>query len=190
MNKTEIEAKAAKIEMIVLDNDGVLTDGKVWVDSNGSESKAYNIRDGFGVILGRMSGIIFAIITGIKSKIVESRAERLRIEEVHEGLTEKAEILEGIAEKYNLSLDQIAYMGDDLIDLRVMSIVGLGTCPANAHPEVKNAADWISNFDGGRGAVRELVDLILKAKGQWDEILESYKSGKANLSIIQRNKYD
>lgn len=190
MNKAEIEAKAGKIEMIVLDNDGVLTDGKVWVNSNGQESKAYNIRDGFGVILGRMAGITFAIITGIKSKIVESRAERLRIEEVHEGLTEKAEILERIARKYKLNLDQVAYMGDDFIDLRAMKISGLGAAPANAHPDVRIAADWVSSFDGGNGAVRELVELVLKAKGQWEGILESYESGSAELSIIQRNKYD
>ncbi|MBT7618569.1 MAG: HAD hydrolase family protein [Calditrichaeota bacterium] len=190
MNNTEIKDRAAKIKMIALDNDGVLTDGKVWVDSDGQESKAYNMQDGFGVILGRQAGIIFAIITGIKTRIVESRAERLRIEEVHEGLTEKAEILEGIAKKYNLILDQIAYMGDDLIDLRAMKIAGLGTCPANAQPDVKNGADWISTHDGGKGAVRELVELILKARGDWDQILESYISGEAELSIIQKNKYD
>jgi 3-deoxy-D-manno-octulosonate 8-phosphate phosphatase (KDO 8-P phosphatase) len=174
MELDKLSGKAALIKMIVLDNDGVMTDGKVFISAQGIESKAFAIRDGFGVVMARQAGISFGIITGLLSPIVEMRARQLGILEVHQGFTDKLERMRDIVNRHELKPEEVAYMGDDMFDLPVMRYVGLGAAPADAHPLVAEGADWVSAYKGGEGAVRELIELILKARGQWDWALKTF----------------
>ncbi len=170
----EVIQKASKVKLIVLDNDGVFTDGRVYVTNIGTESKAYDIRDGFGVVMARRLGIQFAIITGLLTPIVEYRAKQLGIEELRHGFMNKLDQMKEIIAKFELDPQQVAYMGDDIFDLPVMRYVGLGAAPADAYPLVKEGADWVSDCPGGHGAVRELIDLIVKARGEWDWVLSTF----------------
>jgi len=160
--------------MIVLDNDGVLTDGKVTINNEGVESKSYAIRDGFAVVVARRLGIKFGIITGLLSKIVETRAAQLGITEVHMGFVDKLDRMKEIIERNGLEPDEVAYMGDDLFDLPVMRYVGLGAAPADAYPLVAESADWVAENAGGAGAVRDLVELVLKSQGHWEWVLKTF----------------
>ena len=172
--ESEVVRKASKIKLIVLDNDGVFTDGRVYVTNNGGESKAYDIRDGFGVVMARKLGIQFAIITGLLTPIVEYRAKQLGIEELRQGFTDKLDLMKELIAKYELDPEEVAYMGDDIFDLPVIKYVGFGAAPGDAYPLVKEGADWVSVNPGGRGAVRELIDFIVKARGEWDLVLKTY----------------
>ena len=174
MDIQEINERASRIELIALDNDGVLTDGRVYINTDGIESKAFDIRDGFGIVLARRAGLKFVIITGLKSPIVEVRAKMLHIDEVHQGFVEKDDVLRDILKKHNLSLEQAAFMGDDLFDLPALRIAGLSAAPADAHPGVKAEVHWVSSKRGGRGAVRELSELIVKARGQWESMMDVF----------------
>lgn len=176
-----IEHKAATIKLVGLDNDGVLTDGRVYVDQDGRESKSFDIRDGFGIIMARRAGLVFVVITGRKNAIIETRAATLGIEEVHQGFLDKLRILKEIAEQRDLPLSQIAFMGDDLFDLPVMRAVGLSGAPCDAHPDVIAEADWVSQFPGGRGAVREFAELIIKAQGQWPRLTSFFAAEDAGV---------
>ena len=175
MEKKEIVKLANKIKLIALDNDGVLTNGQVFINDYGGVSKSYDIRDGLGIIMARKAGIIFAIITGLKSPIVEERARQLGIEEVHQGLFNKSDILKYLLIRHNLSSSQAAYMGDDVIDIPVFSEVGLSAAPASAHADVLNNATWIAKSPGGNGAVRELTDFILSAQGKYGDFIKEGK---------------
>jgi 3-deoxy-D-manno-octulosonate 8-phosphate phosphatase (KDO 8-P phosphatase) len=163
--------------MIVLDMDGVMTDGRVHLDAQGVESKAFFIRYGFGIFLARKVGIDFAIITGVTSPIVERRAAYLGIDEVHQGHVDKDATLKGIMERRALDRSQVAYIGDDLFDLPALRLAGLSAAPADAHPDVLAEVDWVSKYPGGRGAVRELIELVLKAGGRWDTAMQTYTQG-------------
>ncbi len=171
MENRELLTSAKKIKLIALDNDGVLTGGQVMINDYGGAAKSYDIRDGLGVIMARKVGITFAIITGLKSPIVEERARQLGIEEVHQGLFDKCDILKHLLIRHNISSAQAAYMGDDIIDIPVFDEVGLSAAPANAHIDVLKKADWIAKCNGGMGAVRELTDFILKSQGKYDHFL-------------------
>jgi 3-deoxy-D-manno-octulosonate 8-phosphate phosphatase (KDO 8-P phosphatase) len=166
--------KASRIKLIVLDNDGVLTDGRLFVSDLGSETKAFHIRDGFGVIMGRHAGLKFAIITGLNTPIVQYRAKQLGIDDVRKGFVDKLTQMKGILSKNQLEPEEAAYMGDDLFDLPVMGYVGLGAAPADAHPLVIEHADWVSPTRGGHGAVRDLIEFILKARGDWDRMVREF----------------
>jgi len=174
LDSDQIAKKAAVVKMIVLDNDGVMTDGKVYINAAGVESKAFAIRDGFGVVMARRAGLSFGIITGLLSTIVETRARQLGIVEVHSGFQDKLEVMKGIIERNGLAPEQVAYMGDDMFDLPVMRYVGLGAAPADAHSVVVERADWVSSFNGGEGAVRDLIELILKEQGHWDWAMREF----------------
>lgn len=170
----EVIQKAGKIKLIVLDNDGVFTDGCVNVSNTGVEYKSYDIRDGFGVVMARRLGIQFAIITGLLTPIVEYRAKQLGIEELRQGFMNKLDQMKEIIEKFGFTPDQVAYMGDDLFDLPVMKYVGLGAAPKNAYPLVCEQADWVSQSPGGHGAVRELIDFIVQSRGEWDWVIKTF----------------
>ncbi len=170
----EVIQKASRVKLIVLDNDGVFTDGCVYVTNTGVESKSYDIRDGFGVVMARKLGIEFAIITGLLTPIVEYRAKQLGIEELRQGFTNKLELIKEITAKFNLDPEEVAYMGDDLFDLPVIRYVGLGAAPGDAYPFVAQNADWVSTSKGGHGAVRELIDLVVQARGEWDSVLKTF----------------
>ena len=150
------------IKLAAFDVDGVLTDGGVIFDENGHEYKVFNAKDGQGIVNLNNAGIITAIITARKNGTVEHRAKNLSIKELHQGSKNKIETLEGIMNKYKISFDEIAYMGDDLPDICILEKVGLKGCPADAVEEVKAVANFISSKNGGRGAVREFCDYILK----------------------------
>lgn len=164
----EIRGKAKKIRMIILDVDGVLTDGSIILDNNGNEFKRFNVRDGHGVRMLIKAGIKAAIITGRRSEVVVRRSEELGITEVHQGVFNKVSVYEKILSKYNLKDEEIAFMGDDIVDIGILRRVGLSAVPADAEDAVKRWAAFVSAKKGGRGAVRELTNLILTSSGLYD----------------------
>ena len=151
-----------KIKLVAFDVDGVMTDGSITYDENGVEYKTFNAKDGQGIVSLNKAGIITAIITGRKNGTVERRAENLKIKELYQGSKNKISDLEKIMQKYNVKFDEIAYMGDDIPDICILEKVALKGCPADAVDEVKAIANFISTKNGGRGAVREFCDYILK----------------------------
>lgn len=150
------------IKLVAFDVDGVLTDGSLTFDENGHEYKTFNAKDGQGIVNLHKVGIITAIITARNNGTVEHRAKNLNITELHQGSKNKIETLENIMKKYNINFDEIAYMGDDLPDICILEKVHLKGCPNDAVDEVKAVANFISTKNGGRGAVREFCDYILK----------------------------
>ncbi len=150
------------IKLTAFDVDGVLTDGSITFDENGVEYKTFNAKDGQGIVNLNNSGIITAIITARENGTVAHRAKNLNIKELHQGQKNKIEKLLEIMNKYDLKFEEVAYMGDDLPDICVLEKVGLSGCPADAVTEVKGVAKWHSAYNGGRGAVREFCDYILK----------------------------
>ncbi len=174
MTDNKLKIQASKIKMIVLDLDGVMTDGRTYINTDGVESKAFDIRDGFGIVMAKHAGLKFGIITGLMSSIAEKRAEMLGIEEVHQGFVDKDVVLRGILDRNGFEADEVAYMGDDLFDIPAMKLAGLSAAPVDAQPEVKEIADWVSERGGGRGAVRDLIELVMKAKGIWEETYRMY----------------
>lgn len=169
------KARARRVRMLVMDVDGTLTDGTVFVLPDGEEVKSYNVKDGLGILLAHMAGIRTAIITGKTSKSLEKRAEKLRIAEIHQGILDKKFALEEIMKKYGLVADEVAYIGDDLADLEVIRTVGLAAAVADAHPEIKKHSHYICRENGGRGAVRELIEFILTAQDKWISVEQKVK---------------
>jgi len=150
------------IKLLVMDVDGTLTDGKLHISESGELFKSFDSKDGYALkVLLRDKGIIPVIMTGRESKIVEIRAKELGITEVYQNIADKAMALQAVAEKYDISLGETAFIGDDLNDLTAMTICGLSACPTNAADEVKAAVDYVCIRDGGNGAVREFVDWII-----------------------------
>jgi len=164
LTETELYERAAAIQLVVLDVDGVLMDGKITYTSDGQELKSFNVKDGLGISLGVKAGLQFGIITARQSPIVERRAEELGIQHVRQLTKTKLPALEQMAQELSLEFSQIAYVGDDLPDLPALSRVGLPCCPADAVAEVKAAAHFVSQYRGGEGAVREILELILQSK--------------------------
>ena len=150
------------IKLAAFDVDGVLTDGSLTFDENGHEYKTFNAKDGHGIVNLNKAGIITAIITARENGTVFHRAKNLNITELHQGSKNKIATLESIMQKYNITFDEIAYMGDDLPDICILEKVALKGCPNDAVEEVKAIANFISTKNGGRGAVREFCDYILK----------------------------
>lgn len=164
LNNNAAEA-AKKIKLMVFDVDGVMTDGSVTYDENGVEYKTFNVKDGHGLVRMVKSGFITAIITARNNGTVTHRAKNLNITEVYQGQKFKLPALEEIMAKYNLTYENISYMGDDLPDLCILEKVGLACCPNDAVSEVKQVCNFISSVNGGHGAVRELCDFILDSQG-------------------------
>jgi len=162
--------RARRIELVLMDVDGTLTDGSLVVMPDGEELKTYNVRDGLGILLARMAGLDLGIITGKRSKGLEMRAERLRITELHQGVADKPRVLASILKKRGLDPAAVAYIGDDVGDLAVMRSVGLAAAVGDAHPEVKEHCHFVCRIAGGRGAVREFLEFILKAQGKWEGV--------------------
>ncbi len=162
LNKTEA---AKKIKMLVFDVDGVMTDGSITYDENGVEYKTFFAKDGHGIVRMNKSGFITAIITARNNGTVAHRAKNLNFTELYQGYKFKLPALEELMEKYNLSPENVSYMGDDLPDICILEKVGLACCPADAVDEVKDVCNFVSKYNGGRGAVRELCDFILETQG-------------------------
>jgi 3-deoxy-D-manno-octulosonate 8-phosphate phosphatase (KDO 8-P phosphatase) len=165
-SKQILQSKAKKIKLLLLDVDGVLTDGRIILDNQGNELKAFHVRDGHGIKMAQRAGIVVGIITGRRSKVVTIRARELGIQEVHQGAQNKIAVYDSILSKYGLTDDDVAYLGDDTVDLDILKRAGLSAAVADADPAVKPHVDMILKTAGGRGAVREFIDLIMKSQGK------------------------
>ena len=162
------------IQWIVLDVDGVLSDGSLVYTSTGEELKSFSVKDGLGLTAARKSGIKLGIITARVSPMVERRAKELHFDALLMGHANKTEALRYLCAEHQIDLKTIAYMGDDLNDLGALQLVGLPMAPNNAVPEVKQLAKFISTVNGGQGAVREAVEYILKNQGLWETVVADY----------------
>ncbi|SNY76235.1 3-deoxy-manno-octulosonate-8-phosphatase KdsC [Enterobacter sp. CC120223-11] len=166
---SRVMEKAENIRLLILDVDGVLSDGLIYMGNNGEELKAFNVRDGYGIRCALTSGIEVAIITGRKAKLVEDRCKTLGITHLWQGQSDKLIAYRELLDTLSLRPDEVAYVGDDLIDWPVMADVGLSVAVADAHPLLPPRADYVTRIAGGRGAVREVCDLLLLAQGKLDE---------------------
>jgi 3-deoxy-D-manno-octulosonate 8-phosphate phosphatase (KDO 8-P phosphatase) len=168
MRKTRqsLKTKAKKIKLLLLDVDGVLTDGTIILDNGGNELKAFHVRDGHGIKLAQRSGITVGIITGRKSEVVNIRARELGIHDVHQGAHEKIIAYESIIAKYGVADNEVAYMGDDVVDLEIFKRVGMAVGVADADPAIRSHVDMITRTEGGRGAVRECINFILESQSK------------------------
>ena len=163
------------IKLVLLDVDGTLTDGGIYRGNNGEELKRFNVKDGYAIVNAQKHGIEFGINTGRKSELVEIRSNELKIKYLYQGISEKTVILKEIMQKTGLKKEEIAYMGDDLNDILIMKQSGLTSAPKDAADEVIQIADFVSEKNGGSGAVREFVEYILKKDGKWETFLKNVK---------------
>ncbi len=174
LDQEEFTQRASKIKLLILDVDGVMTDGSLFLDNNGEEYKAFNSKDGHGIRMLQECGVEAAILTGRKSKLVKHRSNDLDIKYVMQGYRDKRPAYDDLKQQTGYSDEQIAYIGDDVIDLPVMHQVGLAVAVNDAHQFVREHAHWITDTAGGRGAVRELCEQIIASHGLLDEKLNSY----------------
>ncbi|MCM3652961.1 KdsC family phosphatase [Metabacillus litoralis] len=171
-----------KIKLIVLDVDGVLTDGRLFIGTDGEEYKAFHTQDGMGISLAHYAGVKTAIITGRKSAAVTKRANELKIDYVYQGIHEKMEVLEEIIQDMQINLSEICYIGDDINDLPIQQAVGFPAAPNNAVEIVKQHVKYVAKLNGGDGAVREIIDLILNESYDYPALLTEYLKGKVKLT--------
>ena len=176
MDKKALIEKAANIKLAVFDVDGVLTNGQLILGESGNEYKAFHVRDGHGLVMLLESGCHIAVITARSSNIVAERMASLGIKYVYQGEKDKGARLMSLIDELGIERDQVAYTGDDVIDLPAMTKVGLPIAVADARPEVKEQAAWVTEERGGQGAVREVCELIMKAQGKFDERIKAYLS--------------
>lgn len=170
----EVMKRAAGIRLLALDVDGVLTDGRLYFAEDGNELKAFDIQDGHGLKLLQAAGVRCAIITGRNTKLVERRATNLGIKLLLQGREDKLVALRELTKELDIPLEQVAYVGDDWPDLPALRAVGLGIAVANAHQELRTHAVYVTRLEGGRGAVREVCDLLLKAQDRYAAALAPY----------------
>ena len=167
-----LKQKLKNVKLIISDVDGVLTDGSIYIGANGEEMKRFSVEDGAGVALAKVAGLKIALLSGRYSSATEIRGKELKIEDIYNGMLNKIPAYEELKQKYNLEDSEIAYIGDGLIDLSVMEKSGVPISVRNAYPPVKKAALYITDKNGGSGALREAVDLILQAKGLYEEAIK------------------
>lgn len=170
----DVDARASKIRLILFDVDGVLTDGRVQIHADGTESKSFFIRDGIAMVWAQRMGIRVGFLSARLAPTTPHRAAQLGVTLVYHGVSSKLATYETILREQGFTDDQVAYMGDDVVDLAVLERVGLATCPADSVAEVLERAHWISRHGAGAGAGRELIETILRAQHRWDEVLASY----------------
>ncbi|XPV77749.1 MAG: KdsC family phosphatase [Desulfovibrio sp.] len=170
-----VKDKAAKIKMLILDCDGVLTDGGLYYDHEGPVVKRFNAKDGLGIKLAQRAGLKLAVVSGLQHKAVETRMDELGIDDYYAGFFRKVPVLEEICGKHNLQLDEIAFLGDDWVDAGAMLRVGLPMAVLDAVPEILNIALWTSTLKGGHGAVREAIHFILQSQGLIEELFDEWK---------------
>ena len=170
----DVLEKAAHIKLVVFDVDGVLTDGGLFFGDDGQEYKAFYSRDGLGMKLLQQTGVEIAVITARNSKVVEHRMRNLGIENVYQGKLNKLDAFHDLLARLNVSAEHTAYAGDDVVDLPVMKEAGLAIAVQDAHPFVKQHAHWITQHGGGRGAARDVCELIMQAQGTLDAQLNSF----------------
>ncbi len=170
----QIPERARRVRLILLDVDGVLTDGTVDIHGAGGESKPFFIRDGLGMVWARRVGIEVGLLSGRPSEATTRRAAELGLRIVSQGGHDKREAFATLLATHGFTTGDVAYMGDDLVDLPVLGQVGLSTAPADAVEDVRSRVHWVSRHPGGRGAVRELVELVLSAQGRWADIVDEH----------------
>ena len=168
--------KIRKVKVLILDVDGVLTDGRIIISDDGQETKCFNVRDGHGLKLIQRAGIEVIFLTGRKSLVVEQRARELGIKKIYQGVLDKLSVFKEILAADGLVPEQVAYAGDDIVDLPVLSRVGFSITVSDAHDEVMRAVDLVTKNPGGRGAIREVCEMILKTQGKWEELMGRYKA--------------
>jgi 3-deoxy-D-manno-octulosonate 8-phosphate phosphatase (KDO 8-P phosphatase) len=172
----DLADRCAPIELLLVDVDGVLTDGVIALDDLGVETKHFHVRDGSGIALWRKAGKRVAILSGRSAPAVNRRADELGIAPVIQGAAEKGVSFRTLIAELGLDARQVCYVGDDLPDLPVLGAVGLAACPADAAPEVRQAVQLVTDAPGGRGAVREVVETILKHQGTWEALVARYQA--------------
>ena len=171
---TSIDARAAGIRLILFDVDGVLTDGKILLHADGSESKQFDIKDGTAIVWAQRAGLTVGFLSARSSASTAQRASQLGITLVRQGVTSKLEAYESMLRDQTLADTQVAYMGDDILDLPVLGRVGLSAAPADAADEVRTRVHWVSRRLGGHGAARELIESVLRAQGRLESIVAAY----------------
>ena len=171
----KLEQRMQQIQLILSDVDGVLTDGRITYDNQGIESKSFHVRDGMGIKLWQRSGHKFGIITARSSHIVKLRMAELGVETVRQGSQDKLPVGLQLIREMNLKPEQVCYVGDDLSDMSLLAQVGLAASVADGVPEVQDIAHFTTKLAGGQGAIRELVETILKCQKRWDELLQEYR---------------
>lgn len=172
---SDVRDRIAKIKLCVLDVDGVLTDGGLYYGPDGGVTKRFHVQDGLGIEIARQSGALqFAVITGMDKPSVAARLRDLNIDEYYPGFLDKRESFEAAREKHGFAREEVAFVGDDWIDIPVMALAGVGIAVGNARPEVKAAALYVTEATGGNGAVRETVRLILYCKGLLDQVFDTW----------------
>lgn len=162
------------VKLIVLDLDGTLTDGVIHYDSDGGDHKHFHVADGLGIVMAQAAGLKIAIVTGRESAVLARRADELKIADVIEKAGDKAEVLRGLMQKYELRADEIAFVGDDLNDLPAFDVAGVKIAVGDAAQTVKDRADWVTPRAGGRGAVRDAIEEILRRQGKLDDAIAAY----------------
>ncbi|MDN3552764.1 HAD hydrolase family protein [Halomonas almeriensis] len=171
--------RMAGVKLLALDVDGVLSDGRLYFQADDMETKAFHTLDGQGLKLLQQSGVSVALITGRESPMVTRRAEALGIHHLHQGIKRKLSVLQQLGQELGVALEQMAYCGDDLPDLAPIHQCGVGITVPNAPPYIREHADWVTERQGGHGAVREICDALLQARGQWDAIVSRYLNDQA-----------
>jgi 3-deoxy-D-manno-octulosonate 8-phosphate phosphatase (KDO 8-P phosphatase) len=169
--------QACTVRLLAMDVDGVLTDGRIFLDHQGQEWKSFHVHDGQGITLARRAGLPIAWISGRASTAVEHRAAELQVSWVYQRVTDKVQVLRELLQRTGLEAQAVAYIGDDIGDIPVMRRVGLPIAVANALPEVRACAMWVTQRAGGQGAVREVIDLMLRAQGHWPAVIQDFFRG-------------
>ena len=170
MKDEALAERCRALKLVLSDVDGVMTDGTVLLLPDGGEGKAFNIRDGLGMVLARRAGLRTGLITGRSSEVVSRRAAELHMDVVRQGVADKAAVLRDVLAEEGLEAREVAYMGDDLNDLPVMTEVGLSAAPADAPMEVRLQAFMVTDAAGGQGCLREFIEAILRARGDWERV--------------------
>lgn len=170
-----LKSRAAQVKLAVFDVDGVLTDGALWYGPEGEALKRFDVKDGHAMVMARLAGLPVALLTARSSRIVEVRAAELKLAKVFQGQREKGQGLMTLCAEFNLQPSDCAYMGDDVNDLPALRLAGLSACPADAVTEVRSEVHFVSTKQGGHGAARELLELVLKATNRWAEALTHMK---------------
>lgn len=178
-NRDELTERAARVRLLIFDVDGVLTDGGLYYGDGGEVMKRFDVKDGHGIVLARLAGLRTAILTARTSTIVATRGQELGMAAIFQGRRDKTAGLGELLAQLQVPPGECAYMGDDINDLGPLSLVGLSACPADAVPEVRQEVHYIARNRGGHGAARELVELCLKASGQWDATVRHMKTSEA-----------
>ncbi len=168
------QAKATRLRLLLFDVDGVLTNGKVVLHADGSESKQFHIRDGTAIVLAHRAGLLTGFLSARASPSTLRRASQLSVAIVSQGVTSKLDTYEQILREHDLQNQDVAFMGDDLLDLPVLARVGMSAAPADAVDEVQSSVEWVSVARGGEGAVREFVEAVLRAQNRWQAVVDGY----------------